>query len=205
MKILKYLPILVIVSLFIFLTPFILMQVRYRVFNNRQIEPKVAIIFGAGLVNGKPSQVLAARLNEGVVLYKADKVNKILVSGDNTSIYYNEPMAMTEYLVSKGVAQNDIIEDFAGRRTVDTCYRAKKVFNVNSAYLISQPFHLPRALWLCENYGIMSKTVGSANLPFFGTVYQYIRELPSSFKAMFESLNYVDSEPSDGKEIRVTE
>ncbi len=205
MKILKFLSILLLVSLIIFLTPFILMQVKYRVFNNRTIEPKVAIIFGAGLVNGRPSQVLAARLNEGIVLYKSNKITKIIVSGDNTSMYYNEPMAMNEYLISKGVAESDIIQDFAGRRTVDTCYRAKKVFNVNSAYLISQPFHLPRALWLCENYGIMSKTVGAANLPFFGTVYQYLREIPSSFKAMFESFNYVDSEPSDGKEIRVTE
>jgi SanA protein len=205
MKILKYLSILVIVSLLIFLTPFILMQVKYRIFNNRSIEPKVAIIFGAGLVNSRPSQVLASRLNEGVVLYKANKITKIIVSGDNSTMYYNEPLAMTDYLISKGVEEADIIQDFAGRRTVDTCYRAKQVFNVNSAYLISQPFHLPRALWLCENYGIMSKTVGAANLPFFGTVYQYIREVPSSFKALFESFNYKDSEPSDGKEIRVTE
>lgn len=205
MKTLKYLSILITVLLFIFLLPFAIMQVKYRVFNNRSIEPKVAIIFGAGLLNGKPSRVLSSRLNEGVVLYQANKINKIIVSGDNSTIYYNEPKAMTDYLISEGIPESDIIQDYAGRRTVDTCYRAKKVFNVNSAYLISQPFHLPRALWLCENYGIMSKTVGAPNLPFFGTVYQYIRELPSSFKAIFESFNYNDSEPSDGKEIRVTE
>jgi vancomycin permeability regulator SanA len=193
-----------IVLLVVLVTPIVLMQVRYRFFNTPS-DHKVAIVFGAGLVNGRPSKVLASRLDEAVVLYNLRKVNKILVTGDNRQESYNEPKAMTEYLVNLGVNPDNIVQDYAGRRTVDSCYRAKNVFNVSSAYIISQPFHLPRALWLCEGYGIKSTTIGAANLPFSGTVYQYIREIPSSFIAFWQSFYYTSSLPGDGSEAILTE
>lgn len=189
----------------IFITPFTLFQINYRIFNNIKAQPKVAIVFGAGLVSGYPSKVLAARLDESIVLYKAEKITKILVSGDNRELDYNEPQAMTQYLIDNGVNSTDIIKDYAGFRTVDTCFRAKNVFNVNSAYIISQPFHLPRAKWLCNSKGIDTITVGAKNLPISATIYQYLREIPSSFTAIFESLNYKNSLPSDGKEPRIYE
>jgi SanA protein len=198
------LPKIAITLLVIIFTPIMLMQVRYRFFNSPS-EHKVAIVFGAGLVNGRPSRVLASRLDEAVVLYNLKKITKILVTGDNRQESYNEPKAMTDYLVNLGVNPESIVQDYAGRRTVDSCYRAKNVFNVNSAYIISQPFHLPRALWLCESYGIKSTTVGAANLPFSGTVYQYIREVPSSFIALWQSVYYSSSLPGDGSEAILSE
>jgi SanA protein len=194
------------VLVIIFLLPFVMMQVRYRVFNNRTVEPKVAIVFGAGLTpDNKPTKVLAARLNEAITLYNLGKINKILVSGDNREVSHNEPQAMTDYLIKLGINKEDIVQDYAGTRTVNTCYRAKNVFYVQSAYIISQPFHLPRALWLCESYGINVKTVGATNLPFWPTVYQYIREIPSSLIAFLQAIHYDQSMPQDGSETTIGE
>lgn len=199
----KYLFLVVFVIILIITLPFLIMQTRYRFFNNRNIEPKVAIVFGAGLYNNYPSKVLSSRLNEAVKLYNDKKINKILVSGDNTSYYYNEPLAMYKYLRELGVADSDIVQDFAGRRTADTCFRAKNVFKINSTYLISQPSHLPRALWLCESYGIESLTVGAPNMSLGETVNQYFREVGATFLAVFESSNYSSSVGSDGTEVKL--
>jgi vancomycin permeability regulator SanA len=193
------------VILLIFISPFLLFQINYRFFNKTTTQPKVAIVFGAGLVNGYPSKVLASRLDESIKLYKSNQISKILVSGDNRESNYNEPQAMTQYLIDQGVVTSDIIQDFAGLRTVDTCYRAKNVFNVSSAYLISQPFHLPRAMWLCNKFGIETITVGAKNLPLSGTIYQYFREIPSSVSALLESVNYNNAMPADGSETRIYE
>jgi SanA protein len=194
-----------VVVLVVFLLPFIYLQINYRFLNKNSTSPKVAIVFGAGLINSYPSKVLASRLDVSLVLYKSGSINKILVSGDNPTVYYNEPKAMTQYLVDNGVNELDIIQDYAGRKTVDTCYRAKNVFNISSAYIISQPFHLPRALYLCEKFGINTITKPAKNLPILGTIYQYIREIPSSFKAMIEGQSYNGAEPSDGSEVRIYE
>jgi vancomycin permeability regulator SanA len=193
------------VLLLIFISPFVIFQINYRFYNKSTTQPKVAIVFGAGLINGYPSKVLQSRLDESIKLYKSNQISKILVSGDNREISYNEPQAMTQYLLDQGIVGSDIIQDFAGLRTVDTCFRAKNVFNVSSAYLISQPFHLPRAMWLCNKFGVETTTVGAKNLPLSGTIYQYFREIPSSFNALLESFNYNNALPADGSETRIYE
>lgn len=76
------------------------------------------------------------------------------MSGDNRFVEYNEPEAMRQYAVSLGVPNEAIVLDYAGRRTFDTCYRAKEIFQVDSAILITQGFHLPRALFLCNSFGV---------------------------------------------------
>jgi SanA protein len=78
------------------------------------------------------------------------------MSGDNRFENYNEPAAMKEAAIKRGVPEADIVEDFAGRRTYDTCYRAKEIFGVERAVLVTQQYHLNRALYLCQNMGIDS-------------------------------------------------
>jgi SanA protein len=125
---------------------------------------QVAIVFGAALQwNGTPSAVLRDRIETAVKLYKAGKVKKLLMSGDNRFIEYNEPESMRQYALSLGVPDNDIVLDFAGRRTYDTCYRAKEIFGVETAILVTQGFHMPRALFLCNHFGIESAGVESDN------------------------------------------
>lgn len=119
-------------------------------------ETRIAIVFGAGLSPGQnePSPVLEDRINAAVELYKAGKIKKIIMSGDNSYADYNEPQVMINYARSKGVSLFDLVGDFAGRRTYDTCYRAKYIFGVEKAVLITQDFHLTRALYTCNSLGI---------------------------------------------------
>jgi SanA protein len=98
--------------------------------------------------------MLRDRVETAVQLYEAGKVEKLIMSGDNRFEDYNEPDRMTEYAISRGVPAKDIQPDYAGRRTYDTCYRAKVIFGVTSAVLVTQNFHLPRALFICRNLGI---------------------------------------------------
>lgn len=116
---------------------------------------QVAIVFGAGLRrDGTPTAILRDRVETAVNLYSSGKVEKILMSGDNRFLNYNEPEAMRQYALSLGVPSQSIALDYAGRRTYDTCYRAKAIFGVESALLVSQKFHLPRAVFLCNMLGL---------------------------------------------------
>lgn len=121
-------------------------------------EPKrVAIVYGAAVYkNGRLSDALYDRVKTGVELYKAGKVKKLLMSGDNSRKEYDEPTAMKNKAVEMGVPEENVIADFSGRRTYDTCYRAINIFEVKKAIHITQEFHLPRAIYLCEKLGVES-------------------------------------------------
>jgi SanA protein len=128
---------------------------------------RVAIIFGAGLRrDGSPTPILRDRVETGVRLYFDGKVEKLLMSGDNSVEYYNEPEAMRQYAMSMGVPAEDIVLDYAGRRTYDTCYRARAIFGLKRALLVTQRFHLPRALFLCNSLGLDASGVEARNLNY---------------------------------------
>lgn len=128
---------------------------------------RVAIVFGAGLTrDGYPTAILRDRVETAAQLYFAGKVQKLLMSGDNSFANYNEPAAMHDYAVSLGVPEKDIVLDYAGRRTYDTCYRAKAIFGVDSALLVTQGFHLPRALFLCNALGLKAVGVEANNTTY---------------------------------------
>lgn len=127
----------------------------------------VAIVFGAGLnYDGTPTAVLRDRVATAADLYFDGKVQKLLMTGDNRFIDYNEPGGMYEYAVELGVQEEDIVLDFGGRRTYDSCYRAKAIFGVDKAVLVTQKYHLPRALFLCQQLGIESTGVVAEKLPY---------------------------------------
>ena len=123
---------------------------------------RVGIVFGARVYSsGRLSGMLRDRVETGVALYQAGKVQKLLMTGDNSSIDYNEPDAMKAHAVMLGVPAEDIQADYGGRRTYDSCYRAQEIFQVNSAILVTQAFHLPRALYLCDQLGLPAVGVAS--------------------------------------------
>lgn len=125
---------------------------------------QIAIVFGAALTRtGTPSAVLRDRVNTAADLYKNGKVQKLLMSGDNRFENYNEPESMRQYALTLGIPDSDIVLDYAGRRTYDTCYRAKEIFGIDTAILVTQGFHMPRALFLCDSFGIESAGVESDN------------------------------------------
>jgi SanA protein len=125
---------------------------------------RLAIVFGAGLrPDGTPTPILRDRVETAASLYFSGKIEKLLMSGDNSVLYYNEPEAMRQYALSLGVPDHAIALDYAGRRTYDTCYRAKAIFGVQSALLVTQKFHLPRALFLCNALGLNAYGVEANN------------------------------------------
>ncbi len=141
---------------------------------------EVAIVFGAGLYrNGQPTAVLRDRVATATELYQAGKVEKLLMSGDNSTPGHNEPGAMRDYAISLGVPEQDIILDYAGRRTYDTCYRAREIFEIDSAILVTQAFHLPRALYTCNMLGVSAIGV-SADLRQYRRVSQTFWNLRES-------------------------
>lgn len=116
---------------------------------------RVAIVFGAGVwPDGRLSAILEDRVYTAVQLYRAGKVEKLLMTGDNRFIEYNEPGHMRAYALSLGVPSEDIVLDYAGRRTYDSCYRARHIFGVTEAILVTQAYHLDRALFTARALGI---------------------------------------------------
>ena len=116
--------------------------------------PSMAVVLvpGAGLnSSGGPSAPLRDRLDAAIELYRLGKVQKLLLSGDNTAITYNEPGAMQSYALDQGIPDEDLVLDYAGRRTYDSCYRAHHIFGLEELIVVTQAYHLPRALFLCEN------------------------------------------------------
>lgn len=115
----------------------------------------VALVLGAGLwADGSPTPALRDRVATAVDLYKAGKVKKLLMSGDNRFVNYNEPEAMKKLAVQLGAPAEDIVLDYAGRRTYDSCYRAKEIFEVKHIIVVTQRFHLDRSLFLCDALGV---------------------------------------------------
>ncbi|MER5438546.1 ElyC/SanA/YdcF family protein [Streptomyces sp. NPDC002790] len=120
------------------------------------------IVFGAGLQNGTPSPYLAHRLDTAADLYRTGKTRVLLVTGDNSREEYDEPDAMRAYLTRHGVPSRAVVSDYAGFDTWDSCVRAKKIFGVDRAVLVTQDFHARRAVALCEAAGVSSYGVGVA-------------------------------------------
>jgi SanA protein len=150
---------------------------------------RVAIVFGAGLKrNGSATLVLQDRVTAAARLYFAGKVEKLLLSGDNRFLDYNEPGAMREVALSLGVPADALVLDYAGRRTYDTCYRAQAIFGVSEAILVTQAFHLPRALYLCNHLGVASVgiTADLSRYPRRAVLYWNARELIATTAALWD-------------------
>jgi SanA protein len=150
---------------------------------------RVAIVFGAGLLrDGSAGPVLRDRVETAVQLYQQQKVDKVLMSGDNRFVEYNEPEAMRQYALDLGIPEEDIILDYAGRRTYDTCYRAGAIFQVESAILVTQDFHLERAIFLCNWFGVDSTGVEANNTYFrkISRLYWNMRELFATAQAVWD-------------------
>lgn len=132
------------------------LSARGKIYSLADAPPKrAAVVFGAGLTqDGTPTRVLRDRVLTAASLYEQGIVEKLLMSGDNRFIDYNEPGAMKMYAVNLGIPEDDIVLDYAGRRTYDTCYRARAIFKLEDVILVTQRFHLPRALYTCQHLGL---------------------------------------------------
>ncbi|MCC5898181.1 MAG: YdcF family protein [Phormidium sp. BM_Day4_Bin.17] len=115
----------------------------------------VAIIFGAGVwEDGTPSPMLADRVLAGVELYQQGKVERLLMSGDHQAPDYNEVDPMIQLARASGVPEMAILSDRLGLSTYDTCYRARDHYGIRAAILVSQRYHLPRAVYIAQRLGL---------------------------------------------------
>ncbi|MGC5041604.1 SanA/YdcF family protein [Streptomyces sp. DT190] len=148
----------------------------------------VAVVFGAGLFgNGEPSIFLANRLDAAAELYREGRVEVVLVTGDNSTVHYDEPHAMRHYLTHRGVPDARIVSDYAGFDTWDSCVRAKKIFGVDRAILVSQGFHIRRAVALCQEAGVDSYGVSAADHHDAVWYYNATREVFAANKAALDA------------------
>jgi len=147
----------------------------------------VAIVFGAGIrPDGGLSPMLRDRMDTAMDLYRAGVVRKLLVSGDNRFVDYDEPGRMYEYAIAHGLPPEDVVRDYAGRRTYDTCYRAPAIFGVTRAILVTQRFHLPRALFTCRNLGVDAVGFSADRRTYFSNPYYRLRDAFASVLAWWD-------------------
>ncbi len=146
-----------------------------------------AIVFGAGLRrDGRPTTVLADRVSTAVSLYQQGKVKTLLMSGSSNPSGYDEAAAMLEFALQLGVPQEDILVDSEGDRTYLTCARAKDIYGVESALLVTQRYHLPRALILCDALSIESEGVAADLRSYSAQTIWSAREIGATFRALWE-------------------
>jgi len=164
-------------------------------------EYEIAIVFGAGIIDNKtPNDMLKDRLDTAYLLYLNGKVEKLLLSGDNSANDYNEPQAMYDYLVyTLNMPPEDAVRDFAGLRTYDTCARAKNIWDIDKALLISQGYHLSRAIFTCSELGIESTGYSATQNPYANQIYYKLREILALHKAVLDVYilhpEYIGGEP----------
>lgn len=152
----------------------------------------VALVLGAKVdPGGEPSPFLAARLELARRLYVAGKVRVILVSGDHMNWDYDEPDAMRTWLLDHGVPDEKIVRDYAGFDTYDSCSRAKRIFGVHRAIVVTQTYHLPRAVTLCRRLGVEADGVGDETVKQFREPWRAssTREYGACVKAVVDVLS----------------
>ncbi len=148
-------------------------------------QAEAALVLGASVTSaGALSAVLKERAQTAVELYAAGKVGKILVTGDNSTLSHNEVNPVGNYLTAAGIPKDDIFLDHAGFDTYSSMYRARDVFGVRSMVIVSQAFHLPRAIYVARRLGLKAYGVDAGEGESF--FFNYAREVPASVKAFLD-------------------
>ena len=163
-----------------------------------------ALVLGASVRrNGELSTMLRDRVESALLLYNKGKIKRFLVSGDNRTTNYNEPVAMKKYLLERGVPEEDIFMDFAGFDTYDSVYRASYIFEVDSAIVVSQRFHLPRAVYIARSMDLNFYGYNGDRREYELESRNRFREVAANVKAWIELL--IDKEPHfKGDKIPIT-
>jgi len=191
-KVIKTIAIILLIAvIYSIAVPFMIIQTgRNKVYTDTQKVPgyDVAIVFGAGIKeNREPNDMLRDRLDTVAELYYSGKVKKMLLSGDNSDIDYNEPQVMYNYLIQEhDIRAEDLVRDYAGLRTYDTCARAKNIWKIDKAILISQGYHLSRAIFICNNLEVESTGFSATKYDYYGKRYYKIREILALHRAVWD-------------------
>ena len=153
---------------------------------NKIPKNKVGLVLGTSKyrVSGGVNEYFKFRMDAAYQLYRSNKVDRLIVSGDNHKKGYNEPKQMKDYLIDLGVKEDHIYLDYAGFRTFDSMIRAKEIFGQDTLTIISQKFHNERAIFICESIGVEAVAY-NAEMPYF-TKRMRIREYLAKCKAVLD-------------------
>ncbi|MBR3199941.1 MAG: YdcF family protein [Mogibacterium sp.] len=155
----------------------------------KSIDPQCILVLGCAVwANDEPSPMLRDRLDTAIALYKAGVAPKLLLSGDNSIVEYSEPDCMLKYTLAQGVPPEDIFLDYAGFSTYESVYRSHAVFMADRLIVVTQKYHLFRALKACEALGIKAKGVASNQQKYAGRYYREAREVLARDKDFFKGM-----------------
>ena len=135
------------------------------------------LILGAGIWGDSPSPMLQDRLDEGIKLYNEGVAPKIIMSGDHGREGYDEVNIMKEYAINKGIPSEDIFMDHAGFSTYESIYRAKEIFDADNIVIVTQEYHLYRALYIADKLDINAYGINSDPRQYSGQLFREIREV----------------------------
>lgn len=192
--------------LVIFLCNFwVIQSSKNKLYNDLHTIPhnKVGLVLGTSkfLTNRKLNPYFKSRLDAAILLYNNKKIDVILVSGDNRKVNYNEPKQMTLYLLKRNIPENKIIQDYGGRRTLDSVLRANSIFDLTKFTIISQQFHNERAVFIANRHGlnVVAFNAKAINLNSF-SIKNTIRESFAKVKAVLDIILQVKPEIGGKKE-----
>jgi SanA protein len=163
-------------------------QYKNKIYSDPQSIPEhySALVLGAQIKGSEPSYMLKTRIEAASILYQEGKVEKLIMSGDNRFEYHNEPQVMIDTALELGIPQSVLQPDYAGRSTYESCYRAKHIFGQTEIIIISQRYHLPRAIYLCEKMGL--KAIGFEAGNSYGLSFAMVRrEILATVLAVYET------------------
>ncbi len=161
------------------------------------------IVLGAGIRKDGPSPLLEDRLIRGIELYNENVSNKIIMSGDHGRRTYDEVNIMKDYAIEKGIPSQDIFMDHAGFSTYDSMYRAKKIFKAKKVVIVTQEYHIPRALFIARKLGLDAYGVASEGNNYSGQKYRDMREFLARNKDFIKTI-FKPKSKYLGKEIPLT-
>lgn len=168
-----------------------------RVFTSLSAIPNepVALVLGTSpRFAGRKNLFFERRMDAAAGLYRAGKVRKVLASGDNATAFYDEPTAMRKALVARGVPEGDIVLDYAGFRTLDSVVRARTVFGLSRCTIVTDDFHLPRALYIAQERGLQAVGYQTTPLPREVSPRTYAREVGAR-SLVWLDLHVLDRQP----------
>ena len=182
-KIIKYALIVLIIGILIILSinVYVIVSAKQQIITNNDYsnlkDIDCIIILGAGIWGDKPSPMLEDRLLQGIDLYKNNVSSKIIMSGDHSKEDYDEVNVMKDYAIEKGVPSENIFMDHAGFSTYESIYRAKEIFGAKKIVIVTQKYHLYRALYIANMLGLDAYGVNSDPREYVGAIYRELREI----------------------------
>ncbi len=190
-KVLIFFSILIIISIIIVLliNEFVKLSTKNQILDEINVKDiDCILILGAGVKNNTPSKMLEDRLVTGIELYKNGISPKIIMSGDHSKTDYDEVNVMKDYAINNGVLSSDIFMDHAGFSTYESIYRAKEIFKAKKIIIVTQEYHLYRALYIANSLGIEAYGIKTEKKKYVGDTYRELREILARNKDFVTSI-----------------